>query len=104
MARCVAEETPCQCNAAFLNSVVGRVTDVEQVNESSGNIEEADALLEPFSGRPHRVRSHNTRIDAPSVEEEVENGEDEEAASHQRSQHSEELLEVNVIVRTVGRR
>jgi hypothetical protein len=34
----------------------------------------------------------------------VENGEDEEAASHQRSQHSEELLEVDVIVRTAGRR
>ena len=58
----------------------------------------------PFSGRPHRVRRHNTCIDTPSVEEEVENGEDEEAASHQRSQHSEELLEVDVIVRTAGRR
>jgi hypothetical protein len=34
----------------------------------------------------------------------VENGEDEEVASHQRSQHSEELLEVDVIVRTAGRR
>lgn len=43
MARRAAEETSFQCNAAFLNSVVGRVTDVEQVNESSGNTEEADA-------------------------------------------------------------
>ena len=34
----------------------------------------------------------------------MENGEDEEAASHQRSQHSEELLEVDVIIRTAGRR
>lgn len=50
MARRAAEETPCQCNAAFLNSVVGRVTDVEQVNESSGNTKEADALLETFLG------------------------------------------------------
>jgi hypothetical protein len=48
MARRAAEETLCQCNAAFLNSVVGHVTDVEQVNESSGNTEEADALLETF--------------------------------------------------------
>ena len=45
MARRAAEETPCRCNVAFLNSVVGRVTDAEQVNESSGNTEEADALL-----------------------------------------------------------
>lgn len=54
MARRAAEETPCQCNAAFLNSVVGHVTDVEQVNESSGNTEEADGLLETSIPLPLR--------------------------------------------------
>ena len=88
MVRCAAEETFCQCNAAFLNSVVGRVTDIEQINESPGNTEEADVLLEIFLGPavPYPAPQHPHRH--PSAEDEMENEEDEEdeeAASYQGS-------------------
>ena len=51
-------------------------------------------LLETFreSVSPRHEPSHSHR--QPSVEDEVENEEEEEAASYQGSQHSEELPEV----------
>jgi hypothetical protein len=72
------EETPYQYNAAFFNSVIGYVTDIEQVNE-------ADILLKTFlrPAVPYPAPQHPHRH--PSVKDEVENEENEEAVSHQRS-------------------
>jgi hypothetical protein len=74
------------------------------VNEPSSNTEEADTLLETFRGSvpPRHEPSHSHR--QPSVENEVENEEEEKAASHQGSQHSEELAEVADILEKAASR
>ena len=48
----------------------------------------------PSAGGYHRVTSHHTRTDSLLLRMKAENEEEEEAASHQGSQHSEELPEV----------
>jgi hypothetical protein len=102
-ARRTTKETPCQYNVALLDFTLASVTNVKQVNKSSGNTEEGDAFLQTFL-RPVVPRHTPQQLHRqPFIKDDADN-EKGDAASNPGNQDSQALLEVEDIINQPARR